>query len=98
MTVARLVWTAPALRDVARLHAFLAPKDRDAARRAVRTIRRAIKVLARYPEIGRPAEDMPTGFREWFIPFGDSGYITLYRFDGETVVLVAVRHGKEAGY
>ena len=29
-----VIWTPPALRDVARLHAFLAPKNRDAARSA----------------------------------------------------------------
>ena len=88
-----LIWTAPALRDVARLHAFLAPKNPDAARRAVRTIRQAVRVLAAHPAIGRPAEEMPPGFREWFIPSGDSGYVMLYRYDGEIVAILAVRHG-----
>jgi hypothetical protein len=28
----------------------------------------------------------------------DSGYVTRYRFDGEIVTILAVRHQKEAGY
>jgi len=80
------------------LHAFLAPKNRDAARRAARAIRQGVKLLAMHPEIGRPVEEMPPEFREWFVRFGDGGYVTLYRFDGELVAIPAVRHGKEAGY
>ena len=94
----RVVWTPPALRDVARLHGFLAPKNRDAARRAVRAIRQGVKALAAHPAIGRPVEEMPPEFREWFIPFGDSGYVALYRYDGDSVAILAVRHGKEAGH
>jgi plasmid stabilization system protein ParE len=55
-------------------------------------------VLAKQPGVGRPAEEMPTEYREWMIDFGDSGYIVLYRFDGSTAYLLAVRHQREAGY
>jgi len=55
-------------------------------------------VIAQHPEIGRPAEEMEPEYREWPINFGDSGYIALYRYDGETAVILAVRHQKEAGY
>jgi plasmid stabilization system protein ParE len=96
--VARLVWTPPAAQDVARLHAFLAPKNRDAARRAVSAIRQGAKTLAAHPEIGRAAKGLPAEFREWFIPFGQSGYVVRYRFDGAAVAILAVRHGREAGY
>jgi plasmid stabilization system protein ParE len=96
--VARIIWTPPALRDLSRLHAFLAPKNRTAARRAVRAIREGVKALATHPEMGRPAEGMPPQFREWFIQFGRSGYLALYRYEGELVAILAVRHGKEAGY
>jgi predicted transcriptional regulator/plasmid stabilization system protein ParE len=97
-SVPQLIWTPPALHDVARLHGFLESKDPDAARRAVRAIRRGVKTLAAYPEIGRPVEEMEPEFREWFIHFGDSGYVVLYRCDGGMVAILAVRHGKEAGY
>jgi plasmid stabilization system protein ParE len=96
--MARVVWTPPAVRDLARLHGFLLPRNPDAARRAVRTIRRGVRTLAVHPEIGRSVAEMPPEFREWFIPFGASGYLTLYRYDGELVAILAVRHGREAGY
>lgn len=94
----RLVWTQAALLDVARLHAFLAPKSPDAARRAVKAIRGGVKALGKHPEIGRPVEDMLPEFREWVVEFGQGAYVALYHFDGEQVVILAVRHGREAGY
>lgn len=83
---------------MARLHGFLATKNRDAARRAVRAIRQGVQTLAAHPAIGRPVEELPPEFREWIIPFGDSGYVVLYRHDGRKVAILAVRHGREAGY
>jgi plasmid stabilization system protein ParE len=63
---------------------FLAPKSRDAAQRAVKTIRQGVKALGKHPEIGRPVEELPPEFREWVI--------------GKEVVILAARHGREAGY
>ena len=94
----RLRWSQPALRDVARLHDFLAPKNPAAAKRAIKAIRRGIKALGKHPEIGRPVEEMPPEFREWVIEFGQGAYVALYRYDGKEVVILAVRHGREAGY
>lgn len=94
----RLIWSEPALRDVQRLYRFLAEKNPNAAGRAVKAIRAGVKILARHPEIGRPAEDMDPEYREWLIDFGDSGYIALYHYDGETALILAVRHQREAGY
>jgi len=84
-----LIWTPPALRDLAHLNGFLTPKNRDAARRAARTIRQGVKALAAQPEIGRPVDEMPPEFREWFIHFGSSGYVVLYRYDGSQVAILA---------
>ncbi|MER2472070.1 type II toxin-antitoxin system RelE/ParE family toxin [Photorhabdus laumondii] len=94
----RLIWSPPALADIQRLYGFLAKKDKDTARRAIKTIRAGVKMLARQPEAGRPADDMDPAFREWIIDFGSSGYIALYRIEGETATIFAVRHQKEAGY
>lgn len=94
----RLIWSPSALRDVQRLHRFLAGKSADAARRAVKAIRDGVKVIAHQPGIGRPAEEMEPEYREWPISFGDSGYVALYRLDGQTAVILAVRHQREAGY
>lgn len=94
----RLIWSPSALEDVQRLYRFLAPKDKAAARRAIKAIRAGVKILSHQPEVGRPVEDMEPEFREWFIDFGSSGYIVIYRFNGETATILAVRHQKEAGY
>jgi plasmid stabilization system protein ParE len=83
---------------VARLHDFLVPKSRESARRAVQSIRQGVKALNHHPEIGRPIEDLPPEFREWVIEFGHGAYVALYHFDGKQVVILAVRHGREAGY
>jgi len=95
--VPRLIWTPSALTDVQRLYRFLAPNDADAAQRAVKAIRVGVKILAHQPRAGRPVEDMEPEFREWPIDFGNSGYVALYRFDGENIAILAVRYQKEAG-
>ena len=94
----RLKWSPQSLRDVARLHDFLAPKNRDAAKRAVKAIRQGVRLLAKFPEMGRPVEELQTEFREWVIEFGSGAYVALYRYDGKEVVILVVRHGREAGY
>ena len=96
--MASLKWTPQALLDVQRLHRFLADKDAEAAKRAVQIIRAGVKILSRQPRIGHPAQDMDPEFREWLIPFGQSGYLVLYRIDAGIVVLLAVRHGREEGF
>lgn len=51
------------------------------------------------PQMGRPIDAQPE-IRELLIPFGDSGYVALYRYEeGEDLLLVlAFRHMREAGY
>ena len=94
----RLIWAPSALLDVQRLHRFLAMKNTDAAKRAVKSIRDGVKIIAKQPGVGRPVDDMDPEYREWLIDFGDSGYVALYHYTGEEAVIVAVRHQKEVGY
>ena len=93
-----LKWPPQSLRDVARLHAFLAPKSRDAASRAVKAIRQGVQLLGKFPQMGRPLEELPAEIREWVIEFGAGANVVLYRFDSKDVVILAIRHGREAGY
>ena len=93
-----LIWTPQSLADVQRLHAFLHNHDTEAATRAVRAIREGVRILAERPRLGHPAEDMDPEYREWLIRFGRGGYLILYRIDREAVVLLAIRHAREAGY
>jgi len=96
--MSRLIWSQPALLDVQRLYRFLALKNLDAAKRAVKAIRQGVQVLGQQPGVGRPIEDMPDEFREWIIDFGESGYVARYHIDSDTVTILAVRHQKEVGY
>lgn len=93
-----LIWTPQALRGVQRCYRFLAPKNAEAASRAVRAIREGMQIVADHPGVGRPADKMDPTFREWLIPFGDSGYAVLYQVEGDLAVVLAVRHQREAGY
>lgn len=96
--MSRLIWSRQALLDVQRLYRFLAVKNIDAAKRAIKTVRQGVKVLGHQSGIGRPIEDMADEFREWMIDFGDSGYIVRYRIDADAVTILAVRHQKEVGF
>jgi len=93
-----LIWSPLALLDVQRHYRFLAAKNPDAARRAVKAIRQGVKLLGRQPGAGRPVEGVPNEFREWLIDFEDSGYVARYRIDPDAVTILAVRHQKEAGF
>lgn len=92
----RLVWTPRALNDLGRLHAFLLGRNPQAAKRAVSAIRTGVKLLRAHPEAGRRAGKR--GLRHWPISFGSHGYVVLYRYEEEDVILLAVRHGREFGY
>ena len=96
--MSRLIWPASALLDVKRLYDFLKPKNLDAAKRAVRSIRQGVKVLEQQPGVGRPVEEMDDEFRDWFIDFGDGGYVVRYRVGQESVTVLAVCHQKEVGF
>jgi plasmid stabilization system protein ParE len=94
----RLVWTPYSSRDLSRLYDFLEPKDRNAAIRAIKTIRQRLSLLARHPEMGRPVDEAPVGRRELVIDFGQSSYVALYQLEGEHILVLAIRYGREAGY
>jgi plasmid stabilization system protein ParE len=78
---------------------FWLAKNKRASERAGRTIDRHFAGLETHSEIGRPFPDAPE-LRELAIPFGDAGYVALYRFDtvNDVVVVLALRHRREAGY
>ncbi len=95
-----------ALRDLEKLREFLRPKNPAAAKRAAAVITKAVKVLGQHPQIGRPIEETDVDaddteghtYRELPIGFGDSGYLMLYRHDGELVTVLALRHQKEVSF
>ena len=78
---------------------FLAEKNPGASRHAAVVIEKHLSVLENNANEGRPLEDYPD-LRELIIPFGESGYVVLYRCseDSDEVFLLPFRHQKEAGY
>lgn len=97
--MSRLIITPSARDGLDRCRIFLAGKNRDAAKRAGVTIMRSFDRLAAMPEMGRHLARQ-RGLREFLIPFGDSGYCALYRYEAaeDLVVILAFRHMREAGY
>ena len=63
----------------------------------MRSVRRALELLADHPLLGRDAED---GRRELILSRGRYGYIAKYRWlpKEDVVMILAVRHQREAGY
>ena len=91
--MSRLVWSAAARRDLARLREFIGEKDPVAAQDAARRILRAAALLPSRPELGRAVEG--EAFRDLVAPSGRSGYVLRYRIDPEVVVIVRVWHTRE---
>ena len=91
--------TEGAAQGLERCRRFLAEKNPQAAMRVGQAIEQQFVLLETEPEIGRPFDDLPE-LRELIVPFGDSGYVALYRHDKNTdsVYVLAFRHQKEAGY
>lgn len=87
-----------ALSDLERLREFLRPRNSAAAQQAAAAITKAVQLLGQHPQIGRPAEEMDIEYRELLIDFGDSGYVALYRYEGDLVTVLSLRHQKEVGY
>jgi plasmid stabilization system protein ParE len=82
-----------------RCRQHLRQRSPEAARRAAEAITRQFTLLGTHPAIGRPVSDSPE-LRELVIPFGDTGYVTLYRHEpaDDAVYVLAFRHQREAGY
>ena len=95
----RIVVTQAAARVLESCRTFLAEKNPKASKRAAQAITHQFDLLETTPDIGKPLDDLPA-LRELVIPFGESGYVSLYRHDPDTdtLYILAFRHQKEAGY
>jgi plasmid stabilization system protein ParE len=97
--VPRLIITEGATQGLERCRGYLRRRSPEAARRAAETIARQFTLLEKHPAIGRPYPSSPE-LRELVIPFGDAGYVALYRHEpaDDAVYVLAFRHQREAGY
>ncbi|WP_301101162.1 type II toxin-antitoxin system RelE/ParE family toxin [Propionivibrio sp.] len=95
--MAKLSYSEQALADLERLTDFLIEIDASAAAETVELIEEAVNLLIRHPLVGRPVEHE---LRELVISRGRSGYLALYSLeeDQDAVLILAIRHQREAGY
>lgn len=93
----RIEWLEAAIYDLQRLREFIRTHNKEAAQRAFRAIRAAVVPLETNPRIGKPADDLPD-CHDIVIPFGSAGYVLRYRIQDDTIFIIAVKHGKEAGF
>lgn len=95
--MARLSYSARAFADLDRLTDFLLDSNPGAAVETVDLISEAVSMLKRHPLVGRPVDE---NIRELIISRGRTGYVALYSNEPEhdAVLILAVRHQREAGY
>ncbi len=95
--MARLIHAGRALADLERLTDFLAAGDPLGAAEAVDRIEEAVDVLKRHPQLGRPVEHE---LRELAISRSQTGYVAICSLEEayDVVLILAIRHQREAGY
>jgi plasmid stabilization system protein ParE len=86
-----------ALDNITHLVDFLMEVDVLAASTTFEVIDDGIMLLKRHPEIGHPITN--TNMRELVISRGKTGYVAIYEFIEalDTVLILAIRHQREAG-
>jgi toxin ParE1/3/4 len=84
----KLRYKARALRDIERIHGYIAEHDAAAAKRVVKRIESVISRLSFFPLSGR--QGVVTGTRVVVIP--NLPYVAIYRVDDEMVDIIAVLH------
>ena len=87
-------WLPEVLNDRKRLHAFIKPHSRKAAKHAVDTLSDAARGSTELPEKGRPW-DLEMDCRELPVRFGARGYMFRYRYVDNEVFVVRVWHAQE---
>ena len=95
--MAQVIYSRNAFADLVRLADFLVKDAPRVAVAAIDVIRDGIEILERHPFVGRPCEE---GLRELVISYGKGGYVALYSYERQqdVVLVLAVRHQREAGY
>jgi len=87
----RLVWTAPALRDLAAARAYIAQDNPSAADRQVQLDLAAVGNLLRFPEIERVGRR--SGTLELVI--NRTPYIAAYHLRGDQIEVLRIIHGRQ---
>ncbi len=91
-------WRPRALRALKTRVDFLKSKNPRAAREAGALLLAASDKLGEFPNLGRPYKAAPGRYRELMVPFGGEGYSLLYKVMSDRVLIMSVKHQREAGY
>lgn len=87
-----LKWTSKALSDLARLHEFLAPANKQAAARAVQALTQAPTLLLTHPRIGEQLfEFEPREVRRLLV----GRYEMRYEIQESTIYMLRLWHTRE---
>jgi toxin ParE1/3/4 len=87
----RIVWTEPAVRDLAAARAYIAQDNPPAADRQIERVPAAVDSLLLFPEIGRPGRR--AGMRELVI--NRTPFIAAYRVRGDVIEVLRLIHGRQ---
>jgi len=87
----RIVWTEPALRDLAAARTYIARDNPPAADQQVTRVLAAVETLRQFPQIGRQGRRSET--RELVI--SRTPYIVPYRLRGELIEILRVLHERQ---
>jgi toxin ParE1/3/4 len=87
--MARIVWTREALASLELIRSYIHQFDPQAAQRMARRLIEAGDSLRTFPDRGRPV----SGGRRELVTIPP--YIIRYKFDGERVFIVGVRHSAQ---
>jgi len=86
----RVVWTAPAARDLEGIGDYIARQNPRAARRIVLRIRARTRALAAHPHLGRPERGSSSSLR---LVITSTPFIAVYRVINNRIEILAVFHG-----
>lgn len=93
----QLVWLDSAVDDLVRLREFIVKENPSAAMRAAQALKEAAQHLIKYPNVGKPVEDLPE-YRDLSIRFGAAGYVMRYRINLDAIFIVHIRHYREIDF
>ncbi|MBL8136752.1 MAG: type II toxin-antitoxin system RelE/ParE family toxin [Acidobacteria bacterium] len=87
-------WSVDALADVDRFAVFLHNEFPDLASRVAGELIARTDVLRRHPQLGRPLGNRRE-YREIVLTVLGGTYALQYRYDGSSVLMLRVFHGRE---
>jgi plasmid stabilization system protein ParE len=87
-------WSVDALADLDRFAAFLHDQSPELAARVAGELVARTDVLGRHPQLGRPIGSRQD-YREIVLTVFGGTYALQYRFDGNSVLMLRVFHGRD---